>query len=189
MPVLAADGPLWTDVLSALATLGAAIGTVGAVVVALRQSRTATKRSLVVRCQHAVLPDLPKSDVISLSATNNGFRPVKITMGYFMLDDGWQLVQIPGMFSTQLPATLQDGESVNLFFDRDGLEHLSSERNAQIAYGFLTDTASGVYKAWYPGYKPPVPRSLLRRIARSREPYLPPRSGNPAGDVGGRESG
>ena len=88
-------------------------------------------------------------------------------MGYFMTANGSQVLVLPLRFSTTLPVTLQDGESVELFFERDGLDQAASDGSTEIVYGFVTDTAGQVYKAWYPGYRPPS-RSIVERVKSPR---------------------
>lgn len=149
-----------TDWITALGTVFAAGGTIGAVIVALRQSARATRRRLAVHCRPCVVPDYTDKALISISATNVGPRPVKVTMGYFMTANGSQVLVLPLRFSTSLPVTLQDGESVEPFFERDGLDQVAADGDTEIVYGFLTDTAGQVYRAWYPSSNHLLGRSL-----------------------------
>jgi hypothetical protein len=86
-----APGPTTTDWITAIAAVFAAVGTVGAVVVALWQTRRQGRRKLVVRCSQAVIGDIENINVLTLRGTNDGPRPVKLTMAYVMTDDGRQV--------------------------------------------------------------------------------------------------
>jgi hypothetical protein len=72
--------PSITDWITAIATVFAAVGTVGAVAVALWQIQRQGRRSLVVKCSLAVIADAQNIHTIALRGTNNGARPIKLTM-------------------------------------------------------------------------------------------------------------
>lgn len=74
-------GPSTTDWISAIATVFAAIGTVGAVAVALWQILRQGRRNVIVRCSQAVIGDVETIHALSVRATNDGPRPVRADDG------------------------------------------------------------------------------------------------------------
>ena len=77
-----------TDWITAVAGIFAAVGTVGAVIVALWQIRAQARRQLDVSCSLAIMvPDADPVDVLALRATNIGFRAIKLTQAYLLTDD------------------------------------------------------------------------------------------------------
>jgi hypothetical protein len=80
-----------TEWITAVASVFAAVGTVGAVIVALWQVSRQGRRSLDVRCSSAVIGEAIPIHVVALRGTNDGSRPIKLTMAYLMTSDGRQV--------------------------------------------------------------------------------------------------
>jgi hypothetical protein len=143
-----------TDWITAMATVFAAIGTVGAVIVALGQTRRQERRSLHVECRLAVASPVEGMAVnlVTLRGTNDGHRPIKVTQAYIQTDRALKIFAVPTPWSDQLPKLLLEGESVEVSWDRDKLEQAKSEQGfSRYLYGFFTDTIDGVYPGAYPG--------------------------------------
>ena len=87
-----ASDPNAADWVIAVASTFAALGTVGAVVVALWQILSQGRRSLVVKSSLCVIADVQSIRAVSLRGTNDGPRPIKLTMAYLMSQDGQQVV-------------------------------------------------------------------------------------------------
>lgn len=143
--------PTITDWIIAAASVFAAVGTVGAVVVALWQVTRQSKRSLSVKCSAAVTGDPQFSRVIALSGTNDGPRPIKLDMAYLRADDGQQIFGRFTPFSDQLPTVLVDGESVTVFWSQDALREIAEKEGVKYLYVYFTDALGQVYDAPYPG--------------------------------------
>jgi hypothetical protein len=143
--------PNVTDWITALASVFAAVGTVGAVIVALWQVNRQSRRSLVVRCSSAVTGDPQFSRVISLGGTNDGSRPVKLNMAYLRAVDGRQVFARFTPFSDELPKVLEDGESVQISWSQPTLSELAEKEGVQYLYAYFTDTLGQVFGAPYPG--------------------------------------
>lgn len=160
--------PTITDWITASATVFAAVGTVGAVVVALWQVLRQSKRNLIVKCSSAVTGDPQFSRVIAVSGTNDGQRPIKLDMAYLQAEDGRQIVGRFTPFSDKLPAVLVDGESVTVFWSQDDLSEIAERESVNYLYAYFTDALGQVYSAPYPGVV--VKRKGLRR----RKVFVPP---------------
>ncbi len=143
--------PTATDWITAFASVFAALGTVGAVIVALWQISRQSKRSLVVKCSSAVTGDSQFSHVIAFRATNDGQRPIKLDMAYLRADDGQQIFGRFTPFSDQLPKVLVDGESVTVFWSQDVLREIAENEGVKYLYAYFTDALGQVYDAPYPG--------------------------------------
>lgn len=143
--------PNTTDWIVAIASVFAAIGTVGAVIVALWQVFRRDSRSLIVKCSQAVIGDVIPVHAVSLRGTNDGARPITLTMAYLMTQDGQQVISPLLPYSDQLPRTLLDGESVDVFWGRDNLQKIKGSESVDYLYAFFMDVLGNVYKAPYPG--------------------------------------
>lgn len=143
--------PSITDWITAIATVFAAVGTVGAVAVALWQIQRQGRRSLVVKCSLAVIADAQNIHTIALRGTNNGARPIKLTMAYLMSQDGRQIVSPFLPHGDRLPKVLLDGESVDVFWDQSNLQQVKESEGVDFLYAFFMDVLGNVYKAPFPG--------------------------------------
>ena len=133
-----ASAPNTADWITAIGSAFAAIGTVGAVIVALWQTRRRDKYKVHVVCNWGLTGDDEIGNLLSLQATNTGERLVKLTMAYLLTNDHRTVVasfffsQTPQSFMTgiqesPLPASLVDGESVTMYWQLSTLD--SSNRN------------------------------------------------------------
>jgi hypothetical protein len=168
-----------TEALTAWGTIGAAVGTVGAVIIALYQTTRRDRYKVHVKCMIGATRD---EQLVSLQATNTGERLVKLTMAYLATDDGSQVYApfytppspsgwIANFPTDPLPVSLVDGESVNVRWKLSALEAAKAERGfSDYLYAFFTDPLGNIYSAPYPGVK--VKRKGL--LWRRRE-YVPPR--------------
>lgn len=149
-----ANDPNTAEWIMAVSGVFAAVGTVGAVIVALAQSRGQTRRSVTVDGSMAVTDlGLGPVHMYVIRATNTGWRPVKIVSAALLSNDGRTVVSPPiGGIGEALPKVLADGESVEYFFDADKLERAKAE-NGFTAYraAFFRDTLGNVYATAFPG--------------------------------------
>jgi hypothetical protein len=153
--------PSITDWIIAIASVFAAVGTVGAVIVALWQILHQGARSLVVKCTGAVIGDTPAVHALALRGTNDGSRPINLTMAYLMTKDGQQIISPFLRYSDQLPKVLSEGESVDVFWSQDNLAQVKDNESVEYLYAFFMDVLGNVYKAPYPGVV--MKRKGLRR--------------------------
>lgn len=156
------NDPNVTDWISAFATVFAAVGTVGAVAVALWQINRQGRRHMVVQCRWAIVGELSGNvQVLTLRGTNDGARPIKVAMAYLMTDTGSQAVVRFAPYSNELPVVLQDGENVEISWTQSDLEQVRSKENCHYLYAFLMDVLGNVYPAPFPGVE--AKRKGLRR--------------------------
>lgn len=146
--------PHWTAYLEAFAALLAAVGTVGAVALALEQSRRAIRQGQVqlsVRCRVAIAaPPEGTIQTYTVTATNVGLRQVTVTGAQFMLKDRQQVFVIPLYFSDALPAVLADGQSVALHYERGVVDQVAQDAGSEIDYVFVHDSADNSYQTTFP---------------------------------------
>lgn len=146
------NAPNVTDWIVAVASSFAAVGTVGAVVVALWQTRRQQQRRVHVECRLGVTPD---ERLICLRAINDGPKAVEITMAYAQTNDARKVVShfVPGL-GDQLPKLLLEGESAEVFWRQAALAQVREELNFDgYWYAFVTDTLGNVFCDTFPGTK------------------------------------
>jgi hypothetical protein len=160
-------GSTTADWITAVGTAFAAVGTVGAVVIALWQTRRRYRYDIHVTCGSGITGDPDIGDLVTLTAVNLGERMAKLTMAYLRIDTGGQIVApffIPGlglqisvvasMENCDLPKTLTPGESVQVQWRRPILESLREREGfTNYLYGFFTDQLGNVYSAPFPGMR------------------------------------
>jgi hypothetical protein len=164
-PVLAAP-PNTTDWITAIGSAFAAVGTVGAVIVALWQTRRRDKYKVHVVCNWGITGDSAIGNLLSLQATNTGERLVKLTMAYLLTDGGSQVVAkffqpsltkmniITSIEQSPLPESLVDGESVTVYWQLSILETIKVEQGFDhYVAAFFTDPLGTMYAAPYPRVK------------------------------------
>lgn len=162
------NDPNVTDWITAIAAVFAAVGTVGAVAVALRQIARQERRVLTVHCSHAVIADVQNVHALALRATNDGFRPVKITGAHLQTDDNRHVFAHLTPHSSNLPVVLYDGESVEVFWPQEALEDVQQKEGfGHYLYAFFSDAAGNDYRAAYPGV------AVKRKGLRRRLVYVP----------------
>jgi hypothetical protein len=160
--------PSITDWITSVASVFAAVGTVGAVVVALWQVQRQGRRSLAVKCSRVVIGDVQTIHGLALRGSNDGSRPIKLTMAYLMSEDGRQVVSPFLPHGDRLPKALQDGESVDVFWDQGNLQQIEAREGVVFLYAFFLDILGNVYKAPYPGV------ITRRKGIRRRQVFEPP---------------
>ena len=157
----------WLDYVALIVARLAAVGTVGAVVVALWQVRGQPKCDLNVSARIAVIGALP-GRAVSVSVTNDGYRPIKINgPPEFMLDDGYKIVAMPLAVGERPPLMLLDGESATFLFDQESLDLGTAGKGCTYTYVHVWDAAGNVWWTPFPGYREPS-KGLRGRMARWR---------------------
>jgi len=160
-------GSTTTDWITAVSTIFAAVGTVGAVVIALWQTMRRYRYDVRVTCARGITGDPNIGDLVTLSAVNVGDRVVKLTMAYLHIDTGGRAVPpffIPGlglqisvaasMENCDLPKTLTPGDSVQVQWRQPILDALREREGfTHYLYGLFTDQLGNVYSAPFPGMK------------------------------------
>lgn len=149
-----AAAPTTTDWITAIATVFAATGTVGAVIVALQQIRRQERRHLTVHCRPAVAAPDPATAVqlVTLRATNDGLRPVKISQAYVQTDASTKVFARLTSWSASLPILVLPGESIEVSWARDDLEQTKKREGFhRYLFAFFEDTVGHIYPAPYPG--------------------------------------
>jgi hypothetical protein len=165
-----------TDWITAIGSSFAAVGTVGAVVVALWQVRRQEKRDIRVRCTRTFVDTNVESvEVISLRATNRGPRAVTLATVSLVGDNGIEASPPPfpqasdRMPTTELPITLTDGKSAEILWSISVLEELKVGWGCEaFLYAFFTDSLGNMYRAPFPGVK----RKLKREGWHLRREYV-----------------
>lgn len=154
------------DWITAIGSAFAAVGTVGAVIIALWQTRRRTRYDVHVTCEEGLTGDAEIGNLITLQATNIGERLVKLTMASLLVDDGRQIVAkffIPSMSNISLPASIEQsglpvsllaGESVSARWQQSTLEHLKQKEGFdRYLCAYFKDPLGNMYAAPYPGIK------------------------------------
>ena len=154
-PIVLSSGTI-TDWITAVSGAFAAVGTVGAVIVALHQIRRQERRRLSVQCRSAVagVSATIAQHHVTLRATNDGLRPVKITQAYIATSDHRQTFStyLPG--SDELPKLVLEGESVEIAWSLENLDKIKAKEGFdRYLYAFFTDTLGNLYSDAYPGMK------------------------------------
>lgn len=160
-----AAAPNTADWITAFGSAFAAIGTVGAVIVALWQTKRRERFSLHVTCKPGVTGDAQIGDIVTLTATNTGERLVKLEMAYLLSDDHRTIVAkfftiMPGTSLIQsieqsgLPVSLVAGEPVSVRWQLSTLEGLKQKEGFDHYHcAYFTDPLGNMYEAAYPGMK------------------------------------
>jgi hypothetical protein len=174
-------GPSLTDWIIAVSGVFAAVGTVGAVVLALSQTRRQGRRSLIVECRQgiAAISAVEAVPLIVLRATNDGPRPIKVVQAYVQTDDSRKIVSPFTRFGEQLPQLLLDGESVEIAWEATRLEESRvTEGVPHYLFAYFVDTVGRVYPAPYPGVdKVTSGPPWKRRVTwKPRAPHASPES-------------
>ena len=140
-----------TDWIIAVSGIFAALGTVGAVIVALWQVLAQGRPRVYVECRGAVAPGM---NLVSLRATNASPRPVKLLQAYLVSSDGRQIFSVPIAGADALPAHLTEGESVEILWNHDALvEAKTKEGFGGYAYAYFADAVGREFSAPYLGMR------------------------------------
>ena len=109
------------DLLTVITILIALWGAVLSTILAFKDFHR-DRRSLKVSYGLAITSDLGGNSItlICVEAVNTGHRPITITGGGLLIDDGRTFVQpYNRAIPTKFPARLEDGESLHLYIDLD----------------------------------------------------------------------
>jgi hypothetical protein len=155
-----------TDWIVAASGVFAAVGTVGAVVVALWQSQRRDRRSLDVTSWRQRKTSRHGQEVLEiwLRGTNDGRRPITVPEVWLATDDDPRM-PVPGdqvSGSNPLPKLLREGETLDLGWEEPVLE-LAAKAGAKYLYGFFIDTLGNIYEGPLPGVERKRSRILWRR--------------------------
>jgi hypothetical protein len=138
-----------------IAAYGAVLGTVAtgiSVVLALKELRK-EKRSVRVTCSMALVPP-PAGDVwefVSVKAVNTGHRPVQITSAGLFMNDGNLFFQVrSNMGVLPLPKKLEDGDSVQIFFDYSEVEKAAKQHKTVFTRALVCDAEGKEYSTKMP---------------------------------------
>lgn len=149
--IVQSSGPSTTDWIIAVSGVFAAIGTVGAVTVALWQVLKQNKPSLHVRTAERYSQ---AGKLVLLSATNIGPRPVRLTTARLKLTGfAVPVVAVALPDSTDLPVVLSEGETAEIWWDAAQLEPVATEKDTRYACAYFVDALGRMYEAPYPGMK------------------------------------
>jgi hypothetical protein len=165
-----------TDWIGSVGSAFAAVGTVGAVIIALWQTRRRESYDVRVTCTSIAGADKNVGTVIGLHAVNAGERMVRLTMAYLMTDANKRVVakfwghddslswaaNVAQTFSKPLGA----GEDLTVYWQLTTLESLKAQSSlTSYVRVYFTDVLGNEYSAPYPGVL--LKRSgLLRRKSR-----------------------
>jgi hypothetical protein len=152
---------------AAVSSIFAAVGTVGAVAVALWQIARQGRRNVKVTCGLAVTPD---ERVVGLRATNDGPKAVELTMAYIQTNDGRKVVSpfVAGMGDSLIGGKLLlEGESAEVFWRQSALAQVrATDAFDGYWFAFFQDTLGNVYWDTFPGTK----RKRRWKVRRSWRP-------------------
>jgi hypothetical protein len=139
-----------TDWITAIGSLFAAVGTVGAVIVALWQVSRQDQRRMRVRCYRTISDLAPTStSVMGMTGINVGRSPIRVTEAELKLENGeeWGLIEPVG---DQLPAVIEQGAELQIIWDHVIQGDYGPETvKSIIAYGFR-DSLGNAYWALHP---------------------------------------
>lgn len=156
-----APANITTDWITALASVGAAVGTVGAVAVALWRSRP-DRPHLYMECISETLIDDPTAPAyLNVRVTNRGTRPASLQYPPFFVAERRvnKLRSSPGIGSdrtrsTRLPVLLHDGESADFRFDHGQLiEAVHEPQEGVLLYATVVDQFGTQFYVPAPGVR------------------------------------
>jgi hypothetical protein len=146
------NDPNTAEWVTAISGIFAAVGTVGAVAVALWQISRQGQRNVTVTCGLAVTPD---DRVVGLRAANEGPKAVELTMAYIQTNDGRKVVSpfAQGMGDSLVGGKLLlEGESAEVFWRQSALAQARvAEAFDGYWFAFFQDTLGNIYSDTFPG--------------------------------------
>ena len=95
----------------------------------------------------------PSRVLIVVRAINQGRSPVEVRRVSFRTDNGRTVMATPVAGRNVLPALLDDGQSVSLYFEKDMLDRAEQQERAAMAFAVVADASSTEYLAAYPQLK------------------------------------
>jgi hypothetical protein len=139
-----------TDWITAIGSVFAAVGTVGAVIVALWQIIRQDQRRMRVRCNRTISDLAPAStSVMAMTGINVGRTPIRVTDAEAKFEHGeeWPLMAPAG---DQLPAVVEPGAELHIVWDHEIQgDFKPDEAKRIVAYGFR-DSLGNAYWALHP---------------------------------------
>jgi hypothetical protein len=140
------------DWIEAVAAVFAAIGTVGAVMVALWQTWRQGQRRMRVQCRLGVTPD---ERVVTLRGINEGAKAIEITMAYLSSDTGQTIICTfyPGIGDNLIGGKLVlEGQSVEVVWKLSLLGQTREQEGFKgYQFAHFVDTLGNVYADTFPG--------------------------------------
>jgi hypothetical protein len=154
------------DWITAIGSAFAAVGTVGAVIVALWQTKRRDGYKVHVTCRIGYTGDAEIGNLVTLEATNTGERLVKLTMAYLLNNENKTIVakffrqDMQGLTLARsieqgpLPASLVDGENIAVSWRHKTLTQIKEKEGFDhYVCAYFTDPLGNMYSAPYPGVK------------------------------------
>jgi hypothetical protein len=130
----------------------AALGTVGAVAVALWQVQRQGRRNVKVTCGLAATPE---EYLVGLRAVNEGPKAVELTMAYIETNDGRKVVSpfVAGRGDSLIGGQLLlEGQSAEVFWRQSALAEVRvTDGFDGYWFAFFQDTLGNVYEDTFPG--------------------------------------
>lgn len=178
--------PNLAEWVTAISGIFAALGTVGAVAVALWQVQRQGRRNIKVTCRLAVTPD---EHLVGLRAVNEGVKAVELTMAYIQTNDGHKILSpfVVGMGDSLVGGKLLlEGQSAEVFWRQAALAQARvTEGFDGYLFAFFQDTLGNVYWDTFPGTErrrrwtwPPLRRHTTFKLpAPSEDPLAGALSG------------
>lgn len=139
-----------TDWITAIGSAFAAVGTVGAVIVALWQVFRQDKHQMRVRCYRTISFDSPAStSVMGMTATNVGRGSIRVLSAELKLENGEEWL-LPAHAGDELPAVVERGAELTIEWDLEAQQAYSQDTiDVILAYGFR-DSFGNAYWALHP---------------------------------------
>lgn len=172
--MLCAMNPSVTDWITAFASVLAAGGTIGAVVLSLCLVQRGQRPRITVHC-HSGIRVIPRSfvmaggptdnvAVINLRATNEGARTVTLSEVYVRTENGFAVAVLDPSVRQHFPKVLQPGENLTVGWPRGQIAEETGFAEDRFYVAYFMDTVGRPYSAPYPGVK--VVRRLCGRPLR-----------------------
>jgi hypothetical protein len=163
-------GSAATDWITAIGSVFAAVGTVGAVCVALWQTVGQERFGLHLTSESVATigPEGDHTVLLRLTGVNLGRRPIKINQALFGLVVAPQVIIYLGRAAgTDLPATLAPGDAVAAAWDKEVCEREQEQQGGALTHFEFIDSLGNKYAAPIPGMK------ATRRNWRLQKRYVP----------------
>jgi hypothetical protein len=135
-----ADVATWVAL--AIALYGAGLATYTAIG-RRRERREALRREVLVTGDVRPHPEDPKEPLFRLTATNAAVRPVEIAKAGVVMDNGF--IVFHGPYTPNLPAHLEDGQSVSVMFDQLWIDMVQATTSQEIAGLAVRDSTGQHY--------------------------------------------
>jgi hypothetical protein len=145
-----------TDWITAIGSSFAAVGTVGAVIVALWQARAQERYGLQVSTRSLASIDLKGGGdhqvLIELIGVNHGRRPITINDAELGFDVGPVRFSVGRADDNEFPITLRPGDRAVASWDKEKAERLRAEQGGEpFTHATFVDSFGNDYSAPVPG--------------------------------------